>query len=59
MYKRQGLGAELLGQLVLRGPGLAQATPDRARETTRAVVRAAETLERMRVDGELEGQRRG
>lgn len=58
-WERMGLGAELLGQLVLRGPGLAQATPDRARETTRAVVRAAETLERMRVDGELEGQRRG
>ncbi|WP_277244979.1 hypothetical protein [Micrococcus terreus] len=52
-WERMGLDEELLGQLVLRGPGLADTTPDRALEVTRAVVRGAETLERMRVDGEL------
>lgn len=52
-WERMGLDEELLGQLVLRGPGLADTTSERALEVTRAVVRGAETLERMRVDGEL------
>lgn len=56
-WERMGLDQGLLSQLVLRGPGMAETTPDRALEVTRAVVRGAETLERMRVDGELETRR--